>query len=129
MFWMVCAAMLIAVAGVPAVLLVERKSRQAKIAARLRIESGCGIVEEGFVRIGGIDQWIGIRGEDCSNPVLLMLHGGPAVRIPFSRPARGPGRSNSPLFNGTRGAAARPIHAWGRAGAARSVLNNSFGMR
>ncbi len=29
------------------------------------------------MRIGGIDQWVSIRGNDARNPVLLMLHGGP----------------------------------------------------
>jgi pimeloyl-ACP methyl ester carboxylesterase len=33
--------------------------------------------EEMFVRIGGIDQWITIKGDDRNNPVILFLHGGP----------------------------------------------------
>jgi len=36
-----------------------------------------GIDEEGYVRVGGINQWIQIRGRDRGNPVLLWLNGGP----------------------------------------------------
>lgn len=32
---------------------------------------------EGYVRIGGIEQWVVVRGEDCANPVILWVHGGP----------------------------------------------------
>jgi imidazolonepropionase-like amidohydrolase/pimeloyl-ACP methyl ester carboxylesterase len=35
------------------------------------------VKEEMFVRIGGIDQWITIKGDDRNNPVVLFLHGGP----------------------------------------------------
>jgi pimeloyl-ACP methyl ester carboxylesterase len=35
------------------------------------------VSEEMFVRIGGIDQWITIKGDDRNNPVVLFLHGGP----------------------------------------------------
>jgi pimeloyl-ACP methyl ester carboxylesterase len=35
------------------------------------------VKEEMFVQIGGIDQWITIKGNDRSNPVVLFLHGGP----------------------------------------------------
>jgi len=36
------------------------------------------IEEARFVPLGGIEQWITIRGASRANPVLLILHGGPA---------------------------------------------------
>jgi pimeloyl-ACP methyl ester carboxylesterase len=33
--------------------------------------------EEKYIPVGGIEQWITIKGESCSNPVILFLHGGP----------------------------------------------------
>lgn len=36
-----------------------------------------GIDEGRYLKIGGIEQWVTIRGEDRANPVLLVLHGGP----------------------------------------------------
>ena len=35
------------------------------------------IEEASFVKIGGIEQWVTIRGDDDRKPVLLLLHGGP----------------------------------------------------
>ena len=35
------------------------------------------IQEERFVTLGGIEQWITIRGSSRANPVLLIVHGGP----------------------------------------------------
>lgn len=35
------------------------------------------INEEKFVSIGGIEQWVTIKGNDRSKPVILFLHGGP----------------------------------------------------
>src|SRR5687768_3270356 len=35
------------------------------------------IHEERFLAIGGIEQWVTVHGEDCANPVVLFLHGGP----------------------------------------------------
>ncbi|MGA7316270.1 MAG: alpha/beta hydrolase [Silvibacterium sp.] len=43
-----------------------------------------GVDETQYVQIGGIDQFISIRGENRSNPVILFLHGGPAnAQSPF----------------------------------------------
>jgi pimeloyl-ACP methyl ester carboxylesterase len=36
-----------------------------------------GIDEAKYLQIGGIEQWVTIRGENRDNPVLLLLHGGP----------------------------------------------------
>jgi proline iminopeptidase len=42
------------------------------------------VVEEGFVPIGGIDQWVAMRGRDRSRTALLFLHGGPCeAQSPF----------------------------------------------
>ncbi len=40
------------------------------------IDTGDGIAERGFVKIGGIEQWVTIRGDDQRNPAILILHGG-----------------------------------------------------
>jgi hypothetical protein len=52
-------------------------STQARNAQLYAISSPKGIDEGQFVTIGGIEQWITIRGWDRDNPVLLFLHGGP----------------------------------------------------
>ncbi len=59
--------------------LVRRWSRRRANAAALAIRTADGIQEAMFLSLGGIDQWISIRGEDRANPVILVLHGGPAT--------------------------------------------------
>lgn len=48
-----------------------------------RLQDGINILES--IRIGGIEQWISVRGEHKENPILLVLHGGPFFSMmPFS---------------------------------------------
>jgi len=43
------------------------------------------IEESKFVSLGGIEQFVTIRGDRATNPVLLILHGGPgAVQSPYA---------------------------------------------
>jgi pimeloyl-ACP methyl ester carboxylesterase len=68
-------------------LLTFRAHRQAQLARELAIRAPNGVDEAMFVRIGGIDQWIQIRGEDRRNPVILVLHGGMAMSYTAFTPA------------------------------------------
>lgn len=39
----------------------------------------------GYVPIGGIDQWVTIRGDRCDQPIVLVVHGGPGNPLtPFA---------------------------------------------
>jgi pimeloyl-ACP methyl ester carboxylesterase len=46
-------------------------------AADYSISAPNGIDQAKYLKIGGIDQWVTIRGEDRANPVVLVMHGGP----------------------------------------------------
>jgi pimeloyl-ACP methyl ester carboxylesterase len=50
---------------------------RARSAHTYAITAPGAIDEASYVEIGGIEQWITIRGEDRVNPVLLVVHGGP----------------------------------------------------
>lgn len=39
--------------------------------------SAAGVNQSGFIKIGGIKQWIGVTGENKANPIILVVHGGP----------------------------------------------------
>ncbi len=55
------------------------------IADARKIVTPDGVERLEKVRIGGIEQWVSIRGADKRNPVLLLIHGGPGyVSMPMS---------------------------------------------
>ncbi|MEU6774028.1 alpha/beta hydrolase [Streptomyces sp. NPDC046759] len=60
-------------------LLTYRALKRRAHARKLAITTPNGIDESSYVRIGGIDQWISVRGDDRANPVILELHGGPGA--------------------------------------------------
>jgi proline iminopeptidase len=65
--------------------LFSRAQAAAIIANARKIVSPNGIERLETVRIGGIEQWVSIRGYDKRNPVLLVIHGGPGyVSMPMS---------------------------------------------
>lgn len=65
--------------------LLYRTYRQHLAEQSWNIHTANGIQEGMYVTIGGIEQWLQIRGEDQNNPVLLFVHGGPgASTLPLS---------------------------------------------
>ncbi|MBD9471115.1 alpha/beta hydrolase [Pseudoxanthomonas sp. PXM01] len=46
-----------------------------------RIVAPEGVQEEYAVEIGGIRQWVNVRGQDRDNPMVLFVHGGPASPV------------------------------------------------
>ena len=69
--------------------LAYRAYCQRRNARALAIVTPGGVEEGFFARIGGIDQWIQIRGESRDNPVVIILHGGPGFSyIPFTETFR-----------------------------------------
>src|SRR5262245_50412884 len=49
--------------------------------AKATVIGASGVDEAFFTKIGGIDQWIAIRGQNRENPVILLLHGGPGIAL------------------------------------------------
>jgi len=67
-------------------MIVRSLSSSFRIAAMLMLANVIGAIPQApsvkidrmlFVSLGGIDQWISIRGENRANPLLLVVHGGP----------------------------------------------------
>ena len=90
-----------------------RMSWQRQTAQRIQITSAEGIHSLERITLGGVDQWILIRGWKRSAPVLLLVHGGPGFpSMPFAHATsrlekhfvvvrwdqRGAGKSYSPTL-------------------------------
>ena len=68
-----------------------RYESQREIASHRVIHSPDGINTLERVSIGGIDQWIEVRGQSVKNPILLFIHGGPgSAFIPVARAFQDP---------------------------------------
>jgi pimeloyl-ACP methyl ester carboxylesterase len=73
--WAIACLLVIAICSA----LIYRKFVQRRVAEEHAIRSAKGIDSLERVRIGGIDQWIEVRGQNVDNPIVLVLHGGPGI--------------------------------------------------
>ena len=79
---MLFAAMVAGVAQADAPVRPANRAEASAIIANVRkILTPNGVERLEKVRIGGIDQWVSIRGRDKRNPVLLVIHGGPGYML------------------------------------------------
>lgn len=68
--------------GIAAIFIIFGMIRFIK-AQTYKIHTNAGIQKTDYIIIGGIEQYIQIRGEDRSNPIIIMLHGGPGNAMAF----------------------------------------------
>jgi pimeloyl-ACP methyl ester carboxylesterase len=62
----------------------DNPARDGSYTEAIVSENGIASLEP--IVLGGVEQWILIRGHDVSNPVLVFLHGGPgSPAIPYAR--------------------------------------------
>ena len=71
------------------------------------------IIDESYIKIGGIEQWVTIRGARCDNPVILFVHGGPGNALsPYSHAIYGAWEKDFTI-----------VH-WDQRGAGKTFLRN-----
>jgi proline iminopeptidase len=84
-------AIVVIVVAILSSALLYRKYLQHRVSEARAITSPNGIDSLEAVPIGGIEQWIHVRGQDVNNPILLFIHGGPGVAfIPLAGSFQGP---------------------------------------
>lgn len=71
-----------------------------------------GIDEAKFLKLGGVRQWVTIRGQDHDKPVMLFLHGGPgSAKADYSYSSQRPWEDEFVVVN------------WDQRGAGRSAID------
>lgn len=91
-----------------------RAWRQHDGEALMRIASPNGVDDALFVELGGVPQWVTIRGQDRGNPVILLLHGGPGSAIAGLAPAFVPWERDFTVVQWDQPGAGRTFRAAGR---------------
>src|SRR5512132_4034941 len=86
------------------------------IDAQAPAEMAMQIIEESFLDLGGLSQWVTVRGRDDTNPVLLILHGGPGMPYSVLTPSLGAWESRFTVVQWDRRGAGRTFRRHGRAG-------------
>ena len=50
---------------------------------KTKIRSAAGVQKTQYITIGGIEQYIQIRGQDITNPIIIIIHGGPGNNMAY----------------------------------------------
>jgi pimeloyl-ACP methyl ester carboxylesterase len=96
--------------------LLYRAVRQLGQRRALRLRTADRIVEGGYVQIRGVAQWVQIRGEHRSNPVLLVLHGGPGIAFSAFSPRFRPWERDFTVVQWDQPGAGKTLSRNGQAG-------------
>ncbi|HLO10834.1 MAG TPA: alpha/beta hydrolase [Pseudoneobacillus sp.] len=84
----ILAVVLLVLVGITILSIQRYFGQQEKIKISKALVQNGGISEVRKVKLGGVNQYILIEGSKKTNPILLMLHGGPGSPFPFGVSSR-----------------------------------------